>query len=479
MKQRLTTPTSVCQAAVARADITPPAGFYHRMWGAATHEQATGVHRPLLATVLAVSSTDVSQPHVVIVALDHCLLFARESAAFRQTVCAMTGLAPEQLIVTFSHTHAAGLLDPSRSDRPGGDFIVPYLAQLGETVGQLVEQASRAMVPATITYGHGTSAMAAHRDAWDESTQRWVCGLNIDGPVDSTVLVARIDGAAGRCLATVVNYGCHPTTLAWANTLISPDYPGAMRETVEATTGAPCLFLLGACGDVGPRVGYVGDAAVADRNGQQLGHAALAALTGLPPQRADYVYRGPVISGATLGDWDYAAAESERVDTWSRFTAQRIAIPLPYRADRPKLDSLRAEREQCELAKQAAMTAGDAVAARDQHALIERLSRAITRWEGCPSGDTFPFQVGLLRMGEAVWVFVESEPYQWLQTELRRRFPQWTIVVVVLLDGWRCSYLPRAEVYGSGVYPDEVSMLARGCLEMLVGGIATEIAALT
>src|SRR2546425_6477070 len=45
------TPQSRCRFAVAWADITPPAGIYHRMWGAAKRERATGVHRPLRATV--------------------------------------------------------------------------------------------------------------------------------------------------------------------------------------------------------------------------------------------------------------------------------------------------------------------------------------------------------------------------------------------------------------------------------------------
>ena len=49
----------------------------------------------------------------------------------------------------------------------------------------------------------------------------------------------------------MVNYACHPTTLAWENTLISPDFPGAMREVVERATAAPCVFLQGASGDLG------------------------------------------------------------------------------------------------------------------------------------------------------------------------------------------------------------------------------------
>ena len=88
------------------------------------------------------------------------------------------------------------------------------------------------------------------------------------------MLVARGIAESGETLGTVVNYACHPTTLAWENTLLSPDYVGAMREVVEAHTRSPCLFLQGASGDLGPRDGYVGDPAVADRNGRQLGFAA-------------------------------------------------------------------------------------------------------------------------------------------------------------------------------------------------------------
>ena len=46
------TPTSRVRLGHARVDITPPVGIYHRMWGAARHDQSTGIHRPLLALSL-------------------------------------------------------------------------------------------------------------------------------------------------------------------------------------------------------------------------------------------------------------------------------------------------------------------------------------------------------------------------------------------------------------------------------------------
>ena len=51
------------------------------------------------------------------------------------------------------------------------------------------------------------------------------------------------------------------------NQLITPDYPGVVRKVVESATGATCLFLQGAAGNVHAVVDYVGDPAVYHRLG--------------------------------------------------------------------------------------------------------------------------------------------------------------------------------------------------------------------
>ena len=77
------TPQTRCRAGVARGDITPPIGIYHRMWGAAIHDRATGVHRPLLATLLWLEprAGDTTQAQLL-VALDQCVVDSTEMARF-------------------------------------------------------------------------------------------------------------------------------------------------------------------------------------------------------------------------------------------------------------------------------------------------------------------------------------------------------------------------------------------------------------
>ena len=131
----------------------------------------------------------------------------------------------------------------TRSDLPGGELLGPYLDQLAVQMGELAHKAHNRVAPVTIIYAAGRCNLAAHRDYFDVELDRYVCGFNPAGNADDTLLLARILCDSGATLATIVNYACHPTTLAWDNTLISPDWVGAMREVIEQTEGGLCLYL--------------------------------------------------------------------------------------------------------------------------------------------------------------------------------------------------------------------------------------------
>ncbi|HEV3439003.1 MAG TPA: hypothetical protein VG122_16675, partial [Gemmata sp.] len=191
MTTRVDTPQTRCRAGFARADITPPVGIYHRMWGAALHDRATGVHRPLLATALWLESNDGLGKQLVI-GLDHCLLDRAEFANIRERVSRATSIATEDVFVSMSHTHGSAWMSRSRSHLPGGDLIGPYLDQLAETCTRLATESASAARPAMILYGRARCSLAAHRDFWDAKTKQFVCGFNPAGPADDTVLLAKV-----------------------------------------------------------------------------------------------------------------------------------------------------------------------------------------------------------------------------------------------------------------------------------------------
>ena len=474
----ITTPQTHCIAGIARADITPPVGIYHRMWGAATHDRATGVHKPLLATLLWLEPAgDDEGRSLCIVSLDHCILDQPDIELMDRSIAGALAVRPGQTLITLSHTHAAGLMSRSRTDQPGGDLIGPYLDTVAKQLGRLAGEALAHRRPATIVYGRGRCNLAAHRDFFDPQTQKFVCGLNPYGPADDTLLVGRITADDGRLIGTLVNYACHPTTLAWQNTLISPDYIGALREAVEAEFHAPCFFLQGASGDLGPRESYVGDTAVADRNGRQVGFAALAALESLPPAGTQFVYAGPVVSGATLGTWRHEPTCTEADARHRIWKSEAFDLPLAYRPELPTNEQTQADLARWQAEERRASAAGDAPAALDAHAHVERMTRQFWRLGALPTGP-FPLHVTIAKLGEAVWVFVPGEHYQLLQIALRQRYPDSPVIVATLTAGWQPGYIPTADTYGRGIYQSDIAVVAADSAERIVQEVGDRIARL-
>jgi hypothetical protein len=287
-------------------------------------------------------------------------------------------------------------------------------------------------------------------------------------------MVGRVTDSAGKISAVIVNYGCHPTSLAWDNSLISPDYVGALRETVEQATGATCIFLLGACGDLGPRQGFVGDTAVADRNGRQVAYAALSALESMDPPLTDFVYTGPVVSGATLGTWAPQAQSRQRLAAATEIAGGGFHIDLAIR-ERPDRTQLEQELAEWNAKSDVAHAQGDLATASDARAYAERARRWIARLDDLPEGESFPMQFSVHRLGDAFWVTCGGEPYNILQVELRRRFPDFPIFISPVSGDLQVAYLLPKDRYGKGLYQEEPSILAQGCLEGLIEAIGERV----
>jgi hypothetical protein len=474
---KTTTLTSRVRLGFARADITPPVGIYHPMWGAARHHRSTGVHKPILADVIAIGPVDDEAPCLVQAFVDLVQLAQEQHDEMLGAMSSAASVPLEETILSYSHTHASGVFKLERVDLPGGEMIPGYLDEMRAKLAAASQDAAATMQEVIITYAIGRCNMAANRDYWDEANGIYVCGYNPDVPADDTLVLARITDAQGTLLGTIVNYACHATTLAWENTLISPDFVGAMREIVEQETGAPCIYVQGACGDLGPRYNYSADPAVADQNGRWLGYAALSTLQSMGPPAKDFQYAGPVVSGATLGTWAHVPFTEERLEGVSRFRGGTYTVELTPKP-KPDIAALEQELHDWRARQQEADESGDTIAARDYGARAERARRWIERVMHMPEGVAFAFQYSVHRMGDALWVTCGGEPYNVLQTELRQRFPDLAVVVSPVSGSISAAYVMPTDRYGKGLYQEEPSILAAGSLEALIETISQRAQAL-
>ena len=461
----------------ARADITPPVGIYHRLWGAANHDRASGIHKPLLGDIVAIGPVGDTAPRLLRAHLDLVYLPLDQHNLLKSALSQASGVSIEHTMISYSHTHSSGWFGPDRYELPGGELIPAYLAEMRAHLQRAAQEAVANAQETHITYATGRCNMAANRDYRDVENGHHVCGLNPDVPADDTVLVARVTDLSGGLVAVVVNYACHATSLSYENSLISPDFAGAMREEVSRVTKSPCIFALGPCGDLGPRRGFVGGISVADQNGRWLAYAALSALESMGPPATDYQYQGPVVSGATLGIWRDSDFTDKRKEQVSYFEGGSHTIELPLKP-KPEPDALRKEMEQWQARQKEAEEAGDLMATRDFGARAERARRWLGRLAVLPEGTTYRYGFSVYRLGDAFWVTCGGEPYSLLQTELRGRFPDKAIVVCPVSGNPGVAYLLPRDRYGKGLYQEEPSILAPGCLEKAIDSIAEQITAL-
>jgi hypothetical protein len=218
------------EAGAAVADITPPTGF--PMWGyAARHDKpSTGVLDPLTARALVLKVGDAK---IALVSLDLGRAPHRES--MKRIRDALQSASFTEIFLVASHTHHGPVLELDTWPSPEK----PYTHELEEKLVALIKKADAVRVPAR--YGIAATETKLNRNRQSKRA---------DKPTDPELLVLRIEDLKGKPIAHAVNFAAHPTMHPAEVLKFSADYPGAMARVVEAETGAPCLFLQGAAGDM-------------------------------------------------------------------------------------------------------------------------------------------------------------------------------------------------------------------------------------
>lgn len=393
------------KAGAYAVDITPPLGTPMSGYGDRTGV-STGVHDPLMASAIAL---DDGRSGCVIIALDLIAVDAPMTAEVRERVRAATGLGPDQVLLSASHTHSG----PAVRDRYGSDYFDQALYEL------TIRKAASAAIAAwerrePARWGAGTG-----RAPGIGSNRR-----DPKGSSDDSVTVLRLEGAGGL-IGLAYNFACHPTLLDYHNMLISADYPGAARRTLHSVYGPdlPVLFLNGAAADISTR------------------HL-----------RREPTFREAERLGRILGGEVLRVAESIATTTEAEVRGGRVTMSMPLR-------QLPTEAEAQGLVEKAAAAVQACVgrglpADRGEHrtAIVNlqgaRATLGLVR-QGMPDRLEGEFQ--MLRIGDTAWFSVPGELFTETGTAVRSVNPNCRTQVVTYANG-AIGYILNRVTHAAGGY---------------------------
>jgi neutral ceramidase len=453
-------------AGAGRADITPPIGIAHAGWGAATHQRAEGVDMPFYSTALYVTDGELE---LAIVDLDVGVLTNSDDAAIRAEVERTSGVKPENLRLTATHTHSGPVNRGSWLDE-GMELVGPYWDALPGRVAESVNAAKWSAKPAHVGVGRGSSSINVNRrPALDDGTL--FTGRNWDGFVDREVGIVAINDHDGNPIATLLNYTCHPTILGPANKLLSPDYPGYARKVVEQYAGGLCLFLQGAAGNCGPTHGFVGEREVAEWLGTRLGlEAAKVRLETDPVPRKERLVE-VVPSGADLGMYEDDAT-GEPDDT---LRVVNTSVELPV-GQFPDVAEAQAEFDRIVGVLNETRENGTEAEIKEAVKNAKRQGFVLNNAQRTDNGPmSMPIQA--MRIGPAALVGIPVEAFSEIGSAVKQASPAGQTLFSGYSNGY-LGYMPMADNFEEGGYEVTTTPMAAGAAEETIAACNDAVSAL-
>jgi hypothetical protein len=289
------------QAGIARTDLTPFWGVELTGWGYYIQRRWRRIHDRLNATALVVED---GARVAVVIALDLMVIDAAFTQRAREMITDATGIPPEVILLTCSHSHnapaAGGLLGVGECD----PLYEEWASKQAATAAILAWQARE---PATLAI--------AHADVPDVSFNRTRTG----GVIDARLTALRIDRADGSPLAVAVGFGSHPTIYTemrpWD---VTRDVPGEVCDGLEAAfPGATAMYVQGACGDVNFHREYMTPER-SDEPASELVAQAAAALKQAPICESTTVAAASEITELPTRRWTREEIEADREEAARR-----------------------------------------------------------------------------------------------------------------------------------------------------------------
>lgn len=387
-------------------------------------------HDPL--TVNAVVFADGEQ-RVALLSIDVCLLPDGLVRSLQQAVAAATGLAPNTVILTATHTHVA----PCTTSMLAGEADPGFLQHLEQAIVKAVQRALADLEPVALYAGRGYleqmgwNRRGMRRDGschmyWGSWKEDFV---GLEGPRDGEVGVIWATKADGQVKVIIPSFATHPNCVE-GESYYSADLPGQVRRVLRATLGEAVgvVYLTGAAANTAPSI-------MENNLGNQ------------QPWRGE---SGLVRSGLYLG--------GEILKVIANQTTPMVAPGLHH--------------DQTEL--QLSMRPWDSWADLTEFggAMRTYFEQSQADWPALLRADN-PVAVRLhvIRLGDAAICCNPAELYVEFGLAIKHRSPARVTLIAELSDGW-CGYVPTPEAIRHGGYSATTNRYTRLLPE--AGWIITE-----
>ncbi|NLF30676.1 MAG: hypothetical protein GX591_07290 [Planctomycetes bacterium] len=273
------------QIGIATADITPPLGA--RLAGYGTPRAADGVGHRLRAEAMVCRGEGGSWAVVT----SDLVGYPRDLVeSIRRRVAQRTDLPAGAVMISATHTHSgpsgvrtySGQADLAQVDLDYRPWLEDRLVELVAAAAQAV-QPGRFEVAWTDARQLASNRRVASTDGVWSNEWRDPDGRH-PGYVDPSVMLVGVRRQDGSLAALLVNYGCHPVTLGPRSIKISADYPGYLKDFLEAHhPHLTTMFALAGAGNINPRTCIQVGSRHPRAMGEALGEAVLAAMGKLHP----------------------------------------------------------------------------------------------------------------------------------------------------------------------------------------------------
>ena len=418
-------------AGATSVNITPPLGTLIN--GDFVTHYARSVHDPLYAKALVLEQGETC---VALVLVDICAMPSELIGAVKQTIQAVTGIKPENVLIASTHTHAGG----SVMSLLLGAADLPYSQKLPALLVEAVRRAWDQRRPARVGFGavdvpqHVLCRRYVMRPGYvarnpvtggtdGVKTNPFGAESLIDhplAPADAQVSFLAVQGTDGGWIGVLANYSLHYVG-DWPNGTLSADYFGVfarqLRERLEADDSFVGMMSNGTSGDVNvwdfrnparyPAEPFAKSALIGSDIANAV-HGALAAVTWqLDPQLT------------------------------VRYADERVATRKPTPAETEAARTVVADTDYA------------AIRVVDEQALEQIYAREQVLLSEYPDEITFPVQA--IRVGNGVIGALGGEFFAETGLALRQAFANRPYFTVTMANGY-VGYVPPAQEIERGGY---------------------------